>query len=475
MPKIDELTIRRIKDVARIEDVVSDFVTLRRQGVNMTGLCPFHDDQHDGNFIVRPSTVSGKRGGNTYHCFVCMGKKDGGGPVDFLMKCPKSRMTYPDAIRYLGRKYSIETDNVPVNFTPPPPKPPPPPLPLLRFKRDTVKETIQGIEQTVLVRWLYTLPWTDEQRARLWQVLRMYCVAVCPNGLDWIRFWQISHEGVPLTAKWMKYKADGHRVKDKRPDGSKQYASDWEHAWRARQGQYNRDKYDVQYALFGAHLLKRYPDAVVNVVESEKSALIMATYYGQPEQNLWVACGGLNWIDLDIFQPLIDQGRTVWLWPDRDGVEKWQQVCDKLGADNVRVYTDFFRTSYVPEDDGPKADIADIAIRLMGGGRLPEQHNEQNHTGDPQPPTNSLGGGSAAATPDPSAGERPDGVSDEEWLEHTAIMKAIREWNLTHVPDEPFPGNTPLQQLLHDRVEESKRKRKEKQKNEQQQQSDRQG
>lgn len=473
MPKIDDLTIQRVKDAARIEEVIGDFVTLRKAGVNLTGLCPFHNDTHTGNFIVSPR---GKRKyGNRYHCFVCGADGDA---VDFLTK--HEGLSFPDAIRYLGKMTCIEVDNVPVNYTPPPPPPPPPPLPDMVMPREWVLKLNRKHYDNNFIRWLYSLPWSDEARARLQQTLWQYCVAGTRNG--WVMFWQIDEQGVVRCGKMMLYQDDGHRNKEKKNHPR----------WLYNQpGHYNErgdyipgprdilkpDEHRILHPLFGMHLLNKHPDAVVNVVESEKTAVIMANYYGQPDAQLWMACGGLSWLDdnLDSMQPLIDQGRTVWLWPDRDGVEKWQQVCDKLGADNVRVYTDFFRTSYVPEDDGPKADIADIAIRLMGGGRLPEQHNEQNHTGDPQPPTRVGTGGSAAATPDPSAGERPDGVSDEEWLEHTAIMKAIREWNLTHVPDEPFPGNTPLQQLLHDRVEESKRKRKEKQKNEQQQQSDRQG
>ena len=107
MPKISEDIIRTVLEQAKIEDVVSDFVTLRKAGVNMTGICPFHDDQHDGNFIVRPSTISEANHGNTYRCFVCDAK---GGPVQFLMNA--EHMTFPDAIRYLGKKYCIDVDNV---------------------------------------------------------------------------------------------------------------------------------------------------------------------------------------------------------------------------------------------------------------------------------------------------------------------------------------------------------------------------
>ena len=126
MPKIPEDVVKRVIDRAKIEDVVGDFVTLRKAGVNLTGICPFHDDQHDGNFIVRPSTISEERHGNTYRCFVCDAK---GGAVQFLMKA--EHMSFPDAIRWLGRKYSIDVDNAPLNWTPPPPRPKPAPLPVL--------------------------------------------------------------------------------------------------------------------------------------------------------------------------------------------------------------------------------------------------------------------------------------------------------------------------------------------------------
>ena len=51
MPKISEDIIRAVIDEAKIEDIVGDFVDLRKVGVNMTGLCPFHDDKNDGNYL----------------------------------------------------------------------------------------------------------------------------------------------------------------------------------------------------------------------------------------------------------------------------------------------------------------------------------------------------------------------------------------------------------------------------------------
>ena len=103
----------------------------------------------------------------------------------------------------------------------------------------------------------------------------------------------------------------------------------------------------------------------------------MANYYGDPDTQLWLACGGLKHLQLDSLQPLIDQGRTIWLWPDKDGREAWQEVCDKLGYDHCRVYTHFFDTCW-REEDGDKADVADIAIRMMRTGDKPRKEEPKH-------------------------------------------------------------------------------------------------
>lgn len=92
---IDHATIERIKDAANIVEVVSEFVTLRKSGSNYKGLCPFHDEKTP-SFYVSPA-----RG--TCHCFGC-GK--GGNPVGFIME--HEQMTYPEALRWIARKYHIE-------------------------------------------------------------------------------------------------------------------------------------------------------------------------------------------------------------------------------------------------------------------------------------------------------------------------------------------------------------------------------
>jgi len=92
---IDQTTIDRIMDAARIEEVVGEFVTLRKRGINFTGLCPFHDEKTP-SFSVSPTRGICK-------CFSC-GK--GGNVVHFIME--HEQLSYYDALKWLAKKYHIE-------------------------------------------------------------------------------------------------------------------------------------------------------------------------------------------------------------------------------------------------------------------------------------------------------------------------------------------------------------------------------
>jgi len=92
---IDRQTIERILEAANIVDVIQDFVPLKKRGVNYLGLCPFHNEKTP-SFTVSPAK-------EIYKCFGC-GKV--GNSVNFIME--HEHLTYPEALRYLGRKYHIE-------------------------------------------------------------------------------------------------------------------------------------------------------------------------------------------------------------------------------------------------------------------------------------------------------------------------------------------------------------------------------
>src|SRR5689334_9821777 len=91
---IPQETVAQIIETARIEEVVQDFMTLKKRGVNYIGVCPFHQEKTP-SFTVSPSK-------NIYKCFGCGA---GGGAVNFVME--HEHMSYPDALKYLAQKYNI--------------------------------------------------------------------------------------------------------------------------------------------------------------------------------------------------------------------------------------------------------------------------------------------------------------------------------------------------------------------------------
>ena len=92
---IDHQTVERIIDAAQIVEVVSEFVSLKKAGVNYKGLCPFHADK-DPSLVVSPAK-------GLYKCFSC---GHGGNAVRFVME--HEQLSYPDALRWLAKKYHIE-------------------------------------------------------------------------------------------------------------------------------------------------------------------------------------------------------------------------------------------------------------------------------------------------------------------------------------------------------------------------------
>jgi len=94
---IDQATIERIVDAAHISEVVSEFVTLKKRGVNQLGLCPFHNEKTP-SFTVSPAK-------GIFKCFGC-GK--GGNSVNFIMEL--EQLSYPDALRWLAKKFHIEIE-----------------------------------------------------------------------------------------------------------------------------------------------------------------------------------------------------------------------------------------------------------------------------------------------------------------------------------------------------------------------------
>lgn len=96
---ITEKSKREILEAARIEDIVGDFVHLRRRGTSLTGLCPFHNEKSP-SFYVNPAR-------NIFKCFGC---SKGGDPAAFLME--HEQLSFTEALRWIARKYNIAIEEV---------------------------------------------------------------------------------------------------------------------------------------------------------------------------------------------------------------------------------------------------------------------------------------------------------------------------------------------------------------------------
>lgn len=349
---IDATTIQRIREASNVVDVLGDFLELRKRGTEYECLCPFHDDHSIGSFKVSERK-------NLYICFAC---GECGDSIDFLIKSQGYK--FLDAVRWLGRKYNIPVEGS-QKFNPKPARrrTPPPPLPLLTIPRSIVEARTGNTEGNTLCRWLRSLQWTAERRRRLERVLTEYRVGHSPKGGHTI-FWQIDEKGVARTAKLMLYRADGHRDKDTPGNFN------WVHTLLARAGRIDLDKAEVRTTFFGMHLLSRYPDADVHIVESEKTALICAAVWGQPEKAIWMACGGKSMLTRQRLQPILNAGRQVTLYPDRDAIDEWEEMAKSIGTAQVMVASGLLRDMYQTVDN-PKADMADVLTAAMSGAAKP--------------------------------------------------------------------------------------------------------
>lgn len=361
---IDEKTIQRINDAVNIVDVIKDFEpNVRKVGKGYQCLCPFHPDKNVGSFTISPKK-------NMCYCFSC---EKGGDAVYYLME--GQGMSYPDALRYLGHKYDIEVEGMEKFKDKPKSKPrdyqlQAEDLPVFMLPMSMYERSTKGLYNDVLVRWIYQHHWDASQRGRIANVLAAYHIgtATTKNNEQFTIFWYLDESGNLCTGKMIRYKYNGHRMK--KEDGVKN-ATDWIHAWLFRSDaspQYDREKNDWKRTYFGMHMIDKVPDATINIVESEKTAVIMAIAYGNPQRDLWIACGSKTNLTREKLKPLIDRQRDIVLYPDRDGVEAWKDTAEAIGYDRLRV-NDEPVTSWWRPEDGEKADIADVVLRMTDKGR----------------------------------------------------------------------------------------------------------
>lgn len=180
-----------------------------------------------------------------------------------------------------------------------------------------------------------------------------YHLGTTENGS--VIFWQIDGQDRIRTGKIMQYNpATGKRIKNA------PRAIDWVHSQLKLDGTLPGD-FNLAQCLFGEHLLKRHPDNVVALVESEKSAIICAGVY--PDY-IWLATGGRSQLSTDKLRVL--KGRTVIMFPDVDGYDLWCKKAREIEAMGCQVMvSDLLELKATPADREAQIDLADWLIRQL--------------------------------------------------------------------------------------------------------------
>lgn len=191
------------------------------------------------------------------------------------------------------------------------------------------------------------------------RLMQDYALGATKSGS--VIYWQIDTKGRVRTGKVMKYNPEtGHRIKDAG-------GINWIHSIMKKQNLLPED-YNLVQCLFGEHLLKMYPNKVVALVESEKSALIASGVY--PDY-VWLATGGKSQLSIDKLKAL--KGRTVIMFPDVDGFEYWTGKAKEVEAIGCKVIvSDLLEKNATDKDRVNKIDIADWLIRYLSDGAITE-------------------------------------------------------------------------------------------------------
>ena len=224
---------------------------------------------------------------------------------------------------------------------------------------DIVLKTLRTAPKSTLIEFLETIfPASAIERLRA-----DYRLGVTKDRS--VIFYQIDIQGQIRTGKIMQYNpATGHRIKDAR------VPVDWAHA-RLKKSGVLPDSWTVTQCLFGEHLLPLRPDAIVCLVESEKTAIIGS---GFCPQYIWLATGGKTQLGSKLS---VLQGRKVLVFPDIDATKDWKEKLSAIPGLNL-TFSTILEDNATPEDRTAHIDIADYLIRC--------HYHPERSEGSPVPP-----------------------------------------------------------------------------------------
>lgn len=196
---------------------------------------------------------------------------------------------------------------------------------------------------------LLTAYYGSKAKEVLNRLLEEYRLGATREGA--VIFWQIDRMNKVRTGKVMQYNPeDGHRIK-----GGQTSAVNWIHSILKKQ-QALPEEWQLSQCLFGEYLLNVYPDKVVVLVESEKSAVIGSAIF---PGYVWLATGGKSQMKEEKLRVL--SGRTVLLFPDADGYAEWKQRAGNMTFCKA-IVSDLIEKNATPEQKAAHIDIADWIV-----------------------------------------------------------------------------------------------------------------
>ena len=321
--------IALIKETANnnIVDVIGNYERLKKKGRNYWCKCLFHNEN------TASMSVSAAKG--IYKCFGCGA---GGNAIDFLMNYEQTKLSFMEAVKWLGDCFNLPLDDQqPRTYTRPAPRKIQPATatgnPATSYiSKEVFNQSLQKYDQNNLVTFLHTL----FEPSVINDLIERYYIGTSKYYTGGCIFWQVDGAGAIRSGKVLPYEAaTGKRIRNTiEKDGHPLPATNWVHSILKLKD------YNLQQCFFGEHLLSDDNlNIPVAIVESEKTAIIASVFI---PSFIWIASGSKGYSKFNIKGEInqipelltekfkVLSGRKVVLFPDLGCNEDWQHLANEL-------------------------------------------------------------------------------------------------------------------------------------------------